>query len=131
MRVGLDVIGIEKADAGLRALHDAADDLRPFWRELGARLADTAQARWPLRRRTGRLRKSLTWAGNRLGRGGVYEADADRLRFGSAIFYGRFFQHGTTRHAARPLIHVNEAQHGEQLGAWLRARAASSGLEVQ
>ena len=38
---------------------------------LSEHLADEAQRRWPLRRRTGKLRKSLTWRGNGLGRGGV------------------------------------------------------------
>ena len=66
MRIGLDVDGIVKADKGLEGLETAALDLRPFWGELGERLADEAQARWPLRRRTGRLRRSLTWRGNRL-----------------------------------------------------------------
>ena len=57
-------------DKGLDALAAAALDLRPFWAELGADLARVSQARWPLRRQTGRLRKSLTWRGEtlRLGR---------------------------------------------------------------
>ena len=129
MRVKLD--GIVRADKGLRGLAEAASDLRGFWRALGARLADEAQQRWPLRRRTGKLRRSLTWAGNRLGRGGVYESSPDALRFGSAIFYSRFHQDGTKRHAARPLIHLDEAQHAAQLATWLQRRAASSGLEVE
>ena len=128
MRVKLD--GIVRADKGLRGLAEAALDLRPFWARLGRSLADDAQARWPLRRRSGRLRKSLTWAGQRLARGGVFESSPDALRFGSAIFYGRFHQHGTKRHTARPLIHVNESEHGEQLATWLQERAARAGLEV-
>ena len=71
----LDVWGLADAERGLAELQDAAVDLRGFWRQLGRSLAETAQARWPLRRRTGRLRRSLTWAGGRLGRGGVYESD--------------------------------------------------------
>ena len=59
---------------------------------------------------------------------GIFEASPDALRFGSAVFYSRFFQHGTKRHAARRLIHVDE--HGGQLASWLQRRAASAGLEV-
>ena len=127
----LTVDGITQADSSLRRFSSQVDDLRPFWRELGRDLADDAQRRWPLRRRTGRLRESLMWAGDRLGRGGISESSPDRLRFGSAIFYSRFHQHGTKRHAARPLIHVDESRHGEQLAEWLRGRADAAGLEVQ
>ena len=117
-------------DRGLKRLADGASDLRPFWRQLGERLADTAQSRWPLRRRTGRLRKSLTWAGDRLGKGGVYESDPDRLTFGSSVFYARFHQAGARNLPRRPLIHIHPEQHTEQLSAWLRARAGRAGLEV-
>ena len=126
----VQIHGTAQADSSLRRFSSQVDDLRPFWRELGRDLADDAQRRWPLRRRTGRLRESLMWAGDRLGRGGIFESDPDRLRFGTAIFHSRFAQHGTKRQRARPLIHVDEAQHGEQLDSWLRARAAASGLEV-
>ena len=119
------------ADRRLRTFAQTLADLTPFWRELAERLADTAQARWPLRRRTGRLRKSLTWQGDRLGRGGVLEAEPDRLRFGTDIFYGRFFQHGAKHIRPRPLIHVDEPAHTKHLTAWLRDRAAASGLEVE
>ena len=129
MRIKLD--GLAKAQRGLEGLADAADDLRPFWRQLGRSLADDAQQRWPLRRRTGRLRKSLTWAGNRLGRGGVFESSPDALRFGSAVFYSRFHQYATSQRAARPLIHLNPDRHAAQLASWLQRRAAASGLEVQ
>ena len=122
--------GIPKADRALGTFAAEVDDLRPFWRELGKDLADESQRRWPLRRRTGRLRRSLTWAGSRLGRGGVFESDPDRLRFGSAVFYGRFSQFGTKTQRARPLIHVNEPQHTAQLDGWLRQRAEAAGLEV-
>ena len=67
------------------------------------------------------------WAGNRLGRGGIFESDPDRLRFGSSLFYGRFPQYGTRKQRATPLIHVNPDQHADQLSSWLQARA---GLEV-
>ena len=125
-----EVDGLRQADNSLRRFAAQVDDLRPFWAQLGRGLAETIDARWPLRRRTGRLRRSLTWAGHRLGRGGIFESSPDRLRFGTTIFYSRFHQHGTSRHAARPLIHVDEAQHADQLDSWLRARAVMSGLEV-
>ena len=83
----IDVGGLEKADTALRRFARTVDDLRPFWRELGQTLADDAQSRWPLKRRTGRLRKSLVWAGSRLGRFGVFESSPDLLQFGSAVFY--------------------------------------------
>ena len=117
-------------DRGLKRLADGASDLRPFWRQLGKRLADTAQSRWPLRRRTGKLRKSLVWRGDTLGPRGIFESSPDRLQFGSAVFYGRFHQHGAKHTPRRPLIHIDEAQHSEQLTTWLQARAASAGLEV-
>ena len=120
----LKVHGITESDNSLRRFEAASGDLRPFWRELGERLADEAQRRWPLRRRTGRLRKSLQWAGDRLGRGGIFESSPDRLRFGTALFYSRFAQHGTKHQRATPLIHVNPDQHADQLSSWLRARAA-------
>ena len=81
-------------------------DWRPFWSQLGEHLADEARRRWPLKRRTGKLRKSLVWHGDRLGRGGVFEAANDRLRFGTNVFYGRFPQSGTKRQRMTPLIHV-------------------------
>ena len=122
--------GIPQADSGLHKFADSVSDLRPFWAQLGERLADEAQRRWPLRRRTGRLRRSLTWAGDRLGRGGIFESSPDRLRFGSSLFYGRFAQYGTKRQRATPLIHVNADRHADQLDRWLRARAVKAGLEV-
>ena len=71
------------------------------------------------------------WAGDRLGRGGVFfEASPDKLTFGTNLFYSRFHQYGTKRHAARPLIHVDADRHSSQLSSWLQARAAASGLEV-
>ena len=122
--------GAGEADSKLGKFADAVLDWRPFWRELGADLAREAQERWPLRRRTGRLRRSLQWAGNRLGRGGVFESSPDKLTFGSAIFYGRFHQRGSKRTQRRELIHINEPQHAQQLDAWLRKRAEAAGLEV-
>ena len=126
----IDVGGLEKADTALRRFARRVDDLRPFWSQLGERLSDEAQRRWPLRRRTGALRRSLTWAGDRLGRGGIFQSDLDRLKFGTALFYGRFAQHGTKRQRATPLVHIDEPAHAELLRTWLQARAAASGLEV-
>ena len=124
----IDVHGLP--DRGLKRLADGVSDLRPFWSELGERLADDAQSRWPLRRRTGRLRRSLVWRGDTLGPRGVFESDPDALRFGSSVFYARFHQDGTKRLPARPLIHVDPGEHTEQLSSWLRARAAAAGVEV-
>ena len=122
--------GLADGDRALRQFAAQLSDLRPFWRALGETLADDAQARWPLRRRSGKLRKSLVWAGARLGRGGVFESSPDLLKFGSAIFYSRFAQFGTKRQRATPLVHIDEPAHSEQLTTWLQARAAASGLEV-
>ena len=118
-----------QVETRLRRFSDGLD-LRPFWRELGETLADEAQARWPLKRRTGKLRKSLTWAGTKLGAGGIFEASPDRLTFGSSVFYSRFAQFGTRKQRATPLIHVNEADTSTRLGEWARARAVAAGLEV-
>ena len=126
----VNVAGLEKADTGLRQFVATVTDLTPFWSELGETLATEAQARWPLKRRSGKLRRSLTWAGDRLGRGGIFQSDPDRLKFGSAVFYGRFAQLGTLQQRATPLIHIDPEQHTEQLSAWLRSRAVASGLEV-
>ena len=127
--IKLDVDGLRQADAALRRFSDGLD-LRPFWRELGERLAAEAQARWPLRRRSGRLRESLRWAGTKLGAGGIFEASPDRLAFGSSVFYGRFHQFGAKHTPRRPLIHVNEADTSTRLGEWARDRARAAGLEV-
>ena len=126
----IDVDGLDTAATALRRFGAGVEDWRPYWRLLGKTLADESQARWPLARRSGRLRRSLVWAGKRLGRGGIYESSPDRLTFGSSIFYSRFSQFGTKRQKARPLIHVDPEQHTEQLSAWLRDRAAAAGLEV-
>ena len=123
----IDVTGLDTAATGLRQFAATVTDLRPFWRLLGETLADTSQARWPLSRRSGRLRRSLTWAGDKLGRGGVYQADPDRLTFGTGVFYSRFTQTGTKRQRARPLIHVDDQAHTAQLVGWLQARAATAG----
>ena len=82
--------GLAESDRALRRFA-AVSDLRPFWSELGEHLADEAQRRWPLRRWSGKLRESLTWHGDRLGKHGVFESSPDRLTFGSErCFYSRF-----------------------------------------
>ena len=126
----VNVAGLEKADTGLRQFVATVTDLTPFWSELGKTLSETTQNRWPLRRRSGRLRTSLTWRGDGLGRGGVYEPTANRLKFGTNLFYSRFAQYGTKRQRTTPLILVNEADARARLVAWMTARAADAGLEV-
>ena len=69
----IGVTGVSESDTWLRKFAATVEDWRGFWAQLGKSLADTAQARWPLRRRSGRLRESLAWSGNRLGRGGIFE----------------------------------------------------------
>ena len=127
----LDIRGVREADAAVGTFAAAVGDLRPFWRELAERLADEAQRRWPLRRRTGRLRKSLVWHGDRLGKHGVFESSPDRLTFGSAVFYGRFHQHGAKHTPRRPLIHADATDASSRFSAWARDRAAAAGLEVE
>ena len=127
----IDVGGLTRADRALRTFGSTVENWGPFWRQLGKALADESQKRWPLKRRSGRLRESLRWSGSRLGKGGVYETSPDRLRFGSSIFYSRFAQSGTKRQRATPLIHVDETQHTELLRTWLQARASAAGLEIE
>ena len=129
--VDIRATGIPGHVKALDALAAAAVDLRPFWAELSADLANLAQSRWPLRRRTGKLRRSLTWRGETLGRGGVFEPTPDRLTFGSAVFYGRFHQDGARNVPRRELIHIDETRHRAALAAWLVARAERAGLEVE
>ena len=118
------------ADRHLRKFARHVENLTPFWRELSEHLADESQRRWPLRRRTGALRTSLTWRGDSLGRGGVYEPTATRLTFGTDLFYARFAQYGTKRQRATPLIRVDADDARKRLSEWMKARAAASGLEV-
>ena len=114
----------------LATLAESLTDLRPAWAQLGKYLADTAQARWPLRRRSGRLRRSLTWTGQRLGRGGIFRSRPDRLTFGSRLFYSGFHQTGTRQQPARVLLHVDPADIAARLDAWAVERAKAAGLEV-
>ena len=124
------VTGLASADRHLRAFAKHLENLTPFWATLAEHLADDAQARWPLRRRTGALRKSLVWRGARLGRSGVYEPTATRLIFGTDLFYARFAQYGTKRQRKTPLIHVDEDDARTRLAEWMTARAEAAGLEV-
>ena len=125
------VDGLKQADTGLRKFAATVIDFSPFWSQLGRSLADETDRRWPLRRRSGKLRRSLTWTGSRLGKGGIYESSPDKLQFGTGFFYGRFAQFGAKRQRATPLIHVDEAAHTKQLRTWLQARAAAAGLEIE
>ena len=126
----IELRDLDGADRHLRAFARQLIDLRPFWRELAERLADDVQSRWPLQRRSGRLRTSLTWRGTRLGRHGVFESSQNQLRFGTDLFYSRFPQFGTTRQSKTPLIDIDEEDASAQLQRWVRDRATSAGLEV-
>ena len=64
----VNVDGLSESDSALRKFAATILDLRGFWSKLGEALATEAQGRWPLRRRSGRLRASLVWAGGRLGK---------------------------------------------------------------
>ena len=130
-QVHIKVEGLAEGDRALRTFAAGVQDWRPFWLELGEHLADTAQSRWPLRRRSGKLRKSLVWSGQRLGRGGIFESSPNRLEFGTEIFYGRFAQYGTKRQRQRTLLHVDETAIGQRLTEWARGRAAAAGLEMK
>ena len=125
------VSGLSEAEKAIRTFAAGIVDLRAFWRELGRSLADDAQARWPLRRRTGTLRASLTWASATLGRGGVFESSPNQLTFGTNVFYSRFTQYGTKRQRQRTLIHVDAADANTRLSEWTKSRARASGLEVE
>ena len=122
--------GVRESEIRLGTFAADLGDLRPFWAQLGESLATETQSRWPLRKRSGRLRRSLRWAGSRLAKGGIFESSPDRLAFGSSIFNSRFHQYGAKHTPRRPLIHVDEKQHTDQLTTWLQDRAKSSGLEV-
>ena len=119
---------LENSDSRLATFAESLADLRPFWPGLAERLADEAQSRWPLRRKTGRLRKSLTWDGKSLGRGGVYKPSRDRLVFGTNLFYARFAHFGTQQQRKTPLIRLKEADTTKQLAEWARERAEAAGL---
>ena len=114
----------------LATFAESLRDLRPFWSRLGEHLSDETQSRWPLRRQSGQLRQSLTWTGQRLGRGGIYKATSDSLVVGSRIFYSGFSQYGTRHQPARKLIHVDPSDVTARLETWARERAIESGLTV-
>ena len=117
-------------DALERAARSFAD-LTSFWPGLAQQIAAESAARWPLRRRSGALRRSLTWAGRGgLGRGGIYEPRADSLTIGTAIFYGAFSHFGTRRQPVRELLRVDEGDTTKRLEEWARKRASDAGLTV-
>ena len=122
---------LDNSDSRLSKFGAAFTDLTTFWPSLAERLADDAQSRWPLQRRTGKLRRPLTWIGKRLGRAGVYKPSRDWLVFGTNLFYARFAHHGTQRQRETPLVHVNEADITKRLTEWARERAVAAGLEVE
>ena len=121
-------VPIGQLDRAGRSLRDFSD----FWPLLGRAIADKAQSSWPLRRRSGRLRRSLTWAAGRagLGRGGIYEADPDALVIGTGVFYARFSHHATVNQRKRVLLSVDPGDTTARLEKWARSRVQSSGLEV-
>ena len=108
-------------------------DLTTFWPLLAQQIATESSARWPLKRRSGQLRQSLTWAGGRggLGRGGIYEPTRDALTIGTTVFYGAFSQFGTRRQPARKLVSVDEKDVAKHLATWARERASDAGLTVR
>ena len=118
---------IGRLDRAVQSLRD----LSTFWPQLGESIADRAQRAWPLRRRSGRLRRSLTWTGQRLGRGGRYEASSDSLIVGSRIFYSGFHHRGTKHLPARPLLAVDPGDTTKRLEKWARDRVTAAGLEVR
>ena len=72
-----------------------------------------------------RLRKSLVWARFAVRPGRCVRVESRiSCTFGTNVFYSRFAQTGTKRQRATPLIHIDEAQHSEQLTTWLRDRAS-------
>ena len=121
---------LESVDKNLATFAALSSDLRPFWQELGERLAADTQSRWPLKRKSGRLRRSLTWSGNRLGRFGIFQNKRDRLVYGSRLFYGAFSQKGTRHQPARKLIHVDQDAIAARLDSWMTERAQAAGLEA-
>ena len=127
IRVDIDPT-LEKVDKILSTYAPIVGDLRPFWELLGRSLSDDSAARWPLRRRSGRLRRSLKWSGDGLGRGGIFKTRPDRLLYGTRIFYAAFSQVGTAHQAKRPLIHVNEDEINGRLSAWASERARAAGF---
>ena len=127
IRVDIDPT-LQKVDRDLATFAALTSDLRPFWAELGQALADESQERWPLRRRSGRLRRSLKWSGDGLGRGGIFKTRPDRLLYGTRIPYAAFSQVGTARQPARALIHVDEDDISERLSAWSVELARAAGF---
>ena len=121
-------------DAPIGALDRAARsirDLSTFWPTLAESIADESKRSWPLRRVTGRLRRSLTWSGKGLGRGGIYEATRDALVIGSRVFYGAFSHYGTVNQRKRVLLGVDPLDTTKRLEKWARDRVIGAGLEAR
>ena len=124
----IDADGLGQAEAGLRKFVAELTDLRPFWSRLGRALADDTQSRWPLRRRSGRLWRSLIWTGNRLGRGSIYRARQDRLTFGTHVFYSSYHQRGAKHLPVRQLVRVDPDDIAGRLDGWAIERARAAGF---
>ena len=127
------VSSIPPINVPIGALDRAARSLRglgSFWPTLAEAIAGKAQSSWPLRRRSGRLRRSLTWSGKGLGKGGIYAADPDALVIGTGVFYARFSHHGTVNQRRRELLAVDETDTAKRLEKWARDRVQGAGLEV-
>lgn len=105
-------------------------DLSTFWPTLGEAIVDKSQSAWPLKRRSGTLRRSLTWTGKGLGRGGVYEPMRDSLTIGTAVFYSGFHHRGTQHLRKRELLAVDPGDATKRLETWARSRVTAAGLEV-
>ena len=86
------------------------------------------KARWPLRRQSGRLRRSLIWTDQRLGHGGIFKSTPDRLVFGTRVFYAAFHQRGAKHLPVRQLVHVDPDDIGARLNDWAVARARVAGF---
>ena len=124
---------IPSLDVPVDALDQAArtlGDFTPIWPQVAESLANTAQQRWPLKRRSGALRESLRWTGRGLGKGGIYRASSDALTIGSRVFYSGFSQYGAKHQPARKLLTVDENDTTKRLEAWARSCAAAAGLTV-
>ena len=119
-------------DAPIDALDRAARSLRDLSLILAdARRSDRRRKRnaaWPLRRRSGRLRASLTWSGQGAGpRRNLQGREATRSPSDRNIFYARFSHFGTKHQRKRELLAVDESDTTARLQKWARSRVQSSG----
>ena len=122
--IGIPIGALDRAATALTNLSD-------FWPGLAESITDKAQRSWPLKRRSGRLRRSLTWSGRGLGKGGRYEPSSDSLIVGTRIFYGAFSHFGTKNQPTRVLLGVDPLDTTKRLEKWARDRVIGAGLEVR